>query len=99
MNVPPVIYWNPKHWELRDSAIPYFEDLKGGDIFHETPESAARHVAAIWDDVDAWWTSPAVREVLQPSRQRYCHVPDSLLDRVEQALREVTAGSDTAAIQ
>ncbi len=90
MNVPTVLYWNPNHWELRDSAIPYFDDLKRVGIFHETPESAARHVAAIWDDVDAWWTSPAVREVLARFKARYCcHLPDDLLDRVEAALREV----------
>ncbi len=91
MNVPTIIYWNPNHWELRDSAIPYFEDLKRVGIFHETPESAARHVTAIWDDVDAWWTSPSVREVLERFKARYCHLPDDLLDRVEAALREVMA--------
>lgn len=99
MNVPTVIYWNPKHWELRDSAVPYFEDLKGVDIFHETPESAARHVAAIWDDVDAWWTSPAVRAVLERFKARYCHLPDNLLDRIEHALREVMAVSNRSATQ
>lgn len=91
MNVPTVIYWNPNHWELRDSAMPYFEDLKRVGIFHETPESAARHVAAIWDDVDEWWVSPAVREVLERFKARYCHLPDDLLGRVEAALREVMA--------
>ena len=99
MNVPTVIYWNPNHWELRDSAIPYFEDLKRVGIFHETPESAARHVAAIWDDVDAWWTSPAVREVLEHFKQRYCHLPDDLVGRVEHALREVMAVPDDTATQ
>jgi len=99
MNVPTVIYWNPKHWELRDSAVPYFEDLKGVDIFHETPESAARHVAAVWDDVDAWWTGPAVRAVLERFKARYCHLPDNLLDRIEHALREVMAVSNRSATQ
>ena len=64
MNVPTVIYWNPNHWELRETAIPYFEELKRVKVFHETPESAARHVAAIWHDVDAWWVSPEVGEVV-----------------------------------
>lgn len=93
MNVPSVIYWNPGYWELRDSAIPYFEDLKRVGIFHETPESAARHVAAIWDNVDAWWTSPTVLEVLERFKHRYCHLPDDLLDRVEVALYEIMADS------
>ena len=91
MNVPTVMYWNPNHWELRDSAIPYFEDLKRVGIFHDTPMSAARHVAVIWDDVDLWWTSQAVQEVLERFKKRYCHLPDNLLDRVEDALREVMA--------
>ena len=93
MNVPTVIFWNPNHWELRDSAIPYFEELKRVGIFHETPESAAHHVAAIWNDIDAWWASPAVREVLELFKQRYCHLPDDLLDRVETALHEIMADS------
>ena len=89
MDVPTVIFWNPKHWELRDSAMPYFEDLKSVGIFHDTPESAARHVNAIWSDVDAWWTSPAVREVLNRFKQRYCFLSDDLLDRIEDILRDV----------
>ncbi len=99
MNVPTVIYWNPNHWELRDSALPYFEELKRAGVFHETPESAARHVAAIWDDVDAWWTSPAVREVVERFKERYCRLPDDLLDRVEHTLREVMAASGQPATQ
>jgi putative transferase (TIGR04331 family) len=89
MNTPTVIYWNPKHWELRDSAIPYFKELQRVRIFHETPESAARHLSAIWNDVDAWWTSPIEREVLEQFKKRYCHLPDNLLAHVEHALQEV----------
>jgi putative transferase (TIGR04331 family) len=89
MNVPTVIFWNPAHWELRDSAKSYFEDLKRVGIFHETPESAARHVAAIWNDVNGWWRSAEVREVVQRFIARYSQLTDNLLDRLETALREV----------
>lgn len=90
-DVPTVVYWDPRYWELRDSAVPYFDDLKRVGIFHENPESAARHVAAIWDDVDGWWSSPSVREVLERFEARYCHLPEDLVDRIEPALREVMA--------
>ena len=89
MDVPTVIYWNSSHWELRDSAITHFEDLKNVGIFHETPESAARQVAAIWDNVDTWWNSPAVREVLKNFKARYCHLSDDLLGDVEDILRDI----------
>jgi putative transferase (TIGR04331 family) len=90
-NVPTVIYWNPCHWELRDSAIPYFEDLKRVGIFHDTPESAALHVATIWDDVETWWNSSEVEEVLLRFKKRYCKLDDNTLYRVEDALRSVIA--------
>lgn len=89
MNVPTVIYWNPNHWELRDSAIPYFEELKRVSIFHETPESAAHHVAAVWDNVDDWWNSSEVREVLECFKAQYCRQSDGLLDRLEAAFGEL----------
>lgn len=89
MNVPTVVFWNPGRWELRESAKPYFEDLKRVGIFHETPESAARHVAAIWDNVAAWWENPVLQETVARFKSRYCSLPDDLLDQVESALREV----------
>ena len=94
MDVPTIIFWNPNHWELRESAALFFEDLKRVGIFHETPESAARQVAAIWDDVDSWWNSPLVQEVLESFKERYCHLPGDLLDRIEHTLRDVMASSN-----
>jgi putative transferase (TIGR04331 family) len=95
MNVPTVIYWNPRHWELRDSAIPYFEDLQRVGIFHETPESAALHVAKIWADVDTWWNGAELRDVLERFKAQYCYLPDNLLTRVQTALRDATLGLGT----
>lgn len=90
MNVPTVIFWNPKFWELRDSATPYFEDLRRVCVFHDTPASAARHVAAVWDDVNGWWNHPEVRESVRRFMARYTSLPDDLLDRVKHALLDTT---------
>ena len=88
LGVPTVIFWNPHHWELRDSAITYFNDLKRVGIFHDNPESAARHVTAVWDNVDAWWTSRSVQDAVEQFMRRYCWLPDDLLDRIESVLRK-----------
>ena len=96
MNVPTVIYWDPNHWELRESAKPYFEGLKQVGIFHETPQSAARHVALIWDDVDAWWNSPEVRAEVSRFSQYFGRLPDDPLGTLEAALRDVMNAPATA---
>ncbi len=52
-------------------------------IFHETPESAAKHMTEIWDDIPAWWQS----ESLQKNRKQFCDqyslILEKPLDRLE----------------
>ena len=88
MDIPTVIFWNPKHWEVRDSAKPYFDDLKKVGIFHESPESAARHVTEVWDNIDGWWESQSVREILKQFKSRYSDLRKDLLKRVEIEVRD-----------
>ena len=99
MNIPTVIFWNPSHWELRESAVPYFKDLKRVGIFHETPLSAAKHAATIWNNVDEWWYSTRVREVLERFKKNYCYSPENLLGCVEHVLRDTIITSDKAIVQ
>jgi putative transferase (TIGR04331 family) len=86
-NIPTVMFWNPNHWEVRDSAKPYFGDLKKVGIFHETPESAALHVSEVWDDVDGWWKSKPVRKALDQFKSQYCDIDCDLTGNIEAELR------------
>ena len=71
MDVPTIIFWNPDHWEVRASAKPYFEELERVKVFHKSPESAARHIQIIWNDVNTWWKSIEVREAIDKFKLRY----------------------------
>jgi putative transferase (TIGR04331 family) len=62
MNIPTIMFWNQKHWELRTSAQPYFDRLQEVGIFHETPESAAAKVVEVWDDIYNWWHQSKIQE-------------------------------------
>jgi len=93
LDVPTVIYWKEQHWELRESASRCFEDLKRVGVFHSTPESAARHVAQIWDDVAGWWSSSDVQEVCTAFKRRYCDSPPALLRRIAGKLNEAVAAA------
>jgi putative transferase (TIGR04331 family) len=82
LDIPTVIFWNPNHWELRDSAIPFFSELEEVGIFHRNPESAANHVYVIWEDVVKWWMSDKVRVVLIKFKKNYCNVTKSLATNI-----------------
>ena len=63
-NIPTIIFWNPAHWELKVDVQLCFDLLKSVGIYHETPESAAKQMTAVWDDVEEWWRSDAVQDVI-----------------------------------
>ncbi|NQW03213.1 MAG: transferase [Acidobacteria bacterium] len=89
MNVPTVMFWNPRHWELRAEAEPYWREMQNVGIFHDTPESAAAHVSAIWDDPRAWWDSLAVQAVVAQCVARFAATPPDLVARIARELEAV----------
>jgi putative transferase (TIGR04331 family) len=96
INMPTIIFWNPKQWELRDSAAPFFEKLKTVGIFHDTPESAAHQMAAVWSDVSGWWQSESVQAVRREFCERYTHIPDNPLEIMSDLFLDVQCKNDKA---
>ncbi len=68
-NYPTLLFWNPEHWELRQTAQPYFEGLIKAGILHYTPESAATKVNEIYADPISWWNQPEV----QAAKDKFCN--------------------------
>lgn len=86
-NVPTVIFWDKKYWEISDSAKTWFDELKSVGIMHENPESAALHVNKIWDDVGSWWQCSRVQEVRARYCRRYAHLPFDVLSRLANIIK------------
>lgn len=93
-NIPTVIFWDEEHWEIRDSAIPYFEKLKEVKIFHVNAKSAADHINQVWDDVIAWWGSEIVQEVRKEFCYNYAHNPSNLSKKIESVLVNIIHKND-----
>ncbi len=86
MNVPTVMFWNPNHWELRESVKPCFERLKDVGVFHETPESAAIHISEIWDNVDNWWTSDSVIKAVNSFCDNFNKINKNIVNTIHKEL-------------
>tara|TARA_B100001093_G_scaffold197419_1_gene189804 strand:+ start:1401 stop:3158 length:1758 start_codon:yes stop_codon:yes gene_type:complete len=78
MNIPTVIFWNPNHWELRDDAIPFYDELERAKIFHKDPASASKHINNIWESIQFWWRSKKVQEARDLFLNKYCRREDNL---------------------
>lgn len=87
MNIPTVIYWDTSYWELRDSAIPFFNKFRKAGIFHDSPSSAAAHINLIWENVDEWWNSVEVKSALHDFNNNYNKKPKDLVNKLFQIIK------------
>jgi putative transferase (TIGR04331 family) len=96
INFPTIIFWNTQHWELRNSAIPMFDMLESVGIFHRTPESAARHMANVWENVNAWWSSKLVQEARLKFCELYANNTPGIVNRLAGTLESVNSSCQIA---
>jgi putative transferase (TIGR04331 family) len=89
--IPTLITWTPNWVEIRDDAKPIFAKFAEVGIFHEDPVSLAKHVSAIWDNVDAWWESKEVVE----ARELFCSQYARSVPHPQKFLREIIMGKST----
>ncbi|MBF0556678.1 MAG: hypothetical protein HQK96_19345 [Nitrospirae bacterium] len=68
-NTPTIIFCDKSVYRFRHEAQPFVDDLKKAKILHYTPESAAKHLVDIYDDVDKWWSDSLTQE----ARERFCY--------------------------
>ena len=88
-NVPTIIFWDENCWELKEEAKPYFELLKSVGIFHNSPESAAKHMTNIWDNVDDWWLSDSVQSARVTFCNQFSKIPKDPLKELEFFFKEL----------
>lgn len=72
LNMPTLIFWNPTYWELRKSALPYFQMLKDAGILFESPITAATYLNEIWDNIDDWWQEKERQRIRGIFMEKYC---------------------------
>ena len=85
-NIPTVIYWDSKFWEINDSSKPYFNLLRDANIFFDSPKTAALHVNEIWEDVQGWWNSKKVKEAVKIFSETYAYTGSAPLEELRSAI-------------
>ncbi len=87
-NIPTIIIWNPEHYEIRESAIPFFDALLKAGILHYTPESAAELLNRIYQDPAEWWMQDKIQTVKDNFCEHYAYVGDNWLFEMKNELKQ-----------
>ena len=87
-NIPSVLFCDLQQTPLRDTAVPFYAKLKQVGIFHDTPESAAKHINEVWSDVDSWWFSESVQNAVTEFTHHYCRRVPSIVSKIRTVFKE-----------
>ncbi len=69
--IPTLFFGHQNAWRVSRHATPYFKKLSSVGVHHSSGEGAAKHLNAIWPDVDSWWEDGRTREVVAEFAGRY----------------------------
>ena len=73
-NVPFVAFWNPRQRTPARQAARHFDHLRSVGLLFDDPSAAAAQVAAVWDDVDVWWSDASRQDARRAFRDAYGRV-------------------------
>ena len=62
-NTPTICVWDKEFFCYSPESQSYFDALEDANILFYDEAEAARHINAVWDDVDGWWQSEEVQKV------------------------------------
>ena len=71
LNLPTIIYFDPKQDLIRNDAKYYFDILKEVNIYFDNSTSAAEHLNNIWSQVDVWWYNKKTQNAVNNFCNRY----------------------------
>jgi putative transferase (TIGR04331 family) len=63
LNIPSILYFDDRIWEIHDEAKSIFLELKKNKIFFNTYLEAANHLNEINQDIQKWWNSEELQTV------------------------------------
>ena len=78
MNIPTILYWDPKEWELRDSVKEIFKELKRVNIFIDNYSDLLKTLNyAKTIGYQNWWDEPERKIVIKSFCERFARLPNS----------------------
>lgn len=90
-NIPTILRIDPVVHALRESCVELFSDMEKVGLVHWSDESFSAFLDENWDDIDAWWTSTSVREVVARYLDQFGYQSKKPLREFRAALKAAAA--------
>lgn len=74
--VPTIVFRNPRLAPMTPETEPLLAGLRAAGVLHDSPASAAAHVARIWDNVEDWRQAAETRAAVTAWARLHALTPD-----------------------
>jgi len=65
LKIPTIMIWNPRHYNLRKSALVVFDRLMQANIYFHDMSKASAFLNKTWPNVNEWWYSSTTQNAIQ----------------------------------
>lgn len=80
LNIPTILYLDPRYWELNKEAEFFFGELKKVKIYHENLVSASKFINLIFNEPSEWWYSNEIQRVKNNFCEKYSRLSANWVD-------------------
>ena len=94
LNKPSVLFIDFDQYDFTREALGWMRQLQDAKILHDSPPSAADHIAAIAGDVDAWWAAGTTQTVLAAFLEVFAFKPENAMQLWAEELNGLSRVAD-----
>lgn len=77
LNLPVVAFWENDFFHVHEEYLDLYKKLKSVGIFHSTASQASSFISGHWENLDVWWFSDHVQEVVKEVSMKLCRNSES----------------------
>lgn len=82
-NTPTILFWDKNHWQFREEAVNYLDELEDAGIYYSNPEDAARMVNKISDDPGSWWNNKIIQEIRERFANNFARISPNYIREIK----------------
>ncbi len=88
-NYPTILFWNPLHYKLFETAKPYYDLLNDVGVLFYSPEKAAKAVEEACIDIEAWWSEPKRQAAVKTFSEQFAKTSEDAVKIWDNELAEL----------
>jgi putative transferase (TIGR04331 family) len=91
MNIPTIVCWDPKLWEVTPEAQLHFDRLVECNVMFYSATECAEFLNASWEFISEWWQSDLIQRAVQDFLNAYGYTGSAPISEISKLIKSASA--------